>query len=117
MNERQEDYIPVRGDVVWINFNPQTGNEIQKRRPALVLSPFRFNRRRKFALVCPITSTIGTSQFDVPVPEGLNVCGYVRVDQIKSLDWRSRKGSFADKMPDCIVEEVCDIVDAIIWGE
>lgn len=33
------EYIPDIGDVVWIDFDPQKGNEIQKRRPALVISP------------------------------------------------------------------------------
>lgn len=110
-------YIPMRGDIVWINFNPQTGSEIQKRRPALVLSTFGFNRSGNLALVCPITSTDRTSPFDVAVPEGLNVQGYIRVDQIKSLDWQVRRAEFVVKMPDDIVEEVCTIAEAMIWGK
>ena len=39
------DYIPKRGDIVWIQFNPQKGKEIQKTRPALVVFPKECNGR------------------------------------------------------------------------
>ena len=117
MNERQKDYIPVRGDIVWMDFNPQAGNEIEKRRPALVLSSHPFNYYQGFAVVCPITSHPRASRFDVAVPEGLNVQGYIQVDQIRGLDWRERRAEFIDQMPDYIVEEICAIAEAIIWGE
>jgi mRNA interferase MazF len=32
-------YIPERGDIVWLNFNPQAGHEQRGKRPALILSP------------------------------------------------------------------------------
>ena len=117
MNEQQENYIPVRGDIVWMDFNPQAGDEIEKRRPALVLSTRLFNYYQGFAVVCPITRTVRTSRFDVTVPDGLNVRGYIQVDQVRSLDWQSREAAFADQMPDDIVEEVCFRVEAIIWGD
>lgn len=51
------DYIPVAGDVVWIDFNPQSGHEQAGRRPAVVLSPWSYNRSgRKLAIFCPVTS-------------------------------------------------------------
>ena len=111
------EYVPVRGDVVWINFDPQTGNEIPKRRPALVLSSSDFNYWRKSAVVCPITSRGRASSFDVVVPEGLDVHGFIRVDQIKCLDWQARQAVFGGEMPDNIVDEVSYIVEAMIWGE
>ena len=115
------EYVPVRGDVVWIDLDPQAGDEIMKRRPALVLSAFTFNYYQKVAVVCPITSTVRTSRFDVAVPEGLAIHGIIRVDQVKCLDWRARKAVFEakmpDGMPDDIVDEVSAIVEAIIWAE
>ena len=121
LTQYDSDYVPVRGDVVWISLDPQTGNEIPKRRPALVLSPFTFNFYQKVAVVCPITSIVRTSRFDVAVPEGLAVSGFIRVDQVKCLDWRARKAVFEkgmpDGMPDDIVDEVAAIVQAIIWAE
>ena len=111
------EYVPVCGDIVWMNFDPQTGNEIPKRRPALVLSAADFNYWQKQAVVCPITRKVKTSRFDIAVPEGLNVYGFIRVDQIKCLDWQARQAVYEDEMPDDIVVEVSNIVEAMIWGE
>ncbi|MGL9796295.1 MazF family toxin-antitoxin system, toxin component [Enterococcus sp. DIV1283b] len=54
----ERNYIPKKGDIVWIDFDPSTGKEIQKRRPGLVVSRYEFNRKTMFAVICPITSTI-----------------------------------------------------------
>jgi len=49
-------YAPHRGDIVWINFNPQAGHEQAGRRPALILSPKIYNSKTGLAILCPITS-------------------------------------------------------------
>ena len=49
--------FPQAGDIIIINFNPQSGKEIQKKRPALVVSNDSFNRLTGLVMVCPITST------------------------------------------------------------
>ncbi len=51
-------YIPKRGDVVWITFNPQAGHEQAGRRPAVILSPIAYNNRVGLAILCPITTQI-----------------------------------------------------------
>ncbi len=61
-------YIPDRGDVLWVKFDPQAGAEIMKTRPAVIVSRFNFNRITRFALVCPITSEIKGHLFEVPIP-------------------------------------------------
>ena len=50
-------YIPDKGDIVWLNFEPGAGKEITKRRPAFVISRKAFNEHTGFAIVAPITST------------------------------------------------------------
>lgn len=84
-------YIPERGELVWLHFNPQSGHEQAGRRPALVISPKGYNRKVGLALVCPITSRVKGYPFEVELPEGLGVSGAILADQIKSLDWRARK--------------------------
>ncbi len=111
------EYVPVRGDVVWMDFDPQAGNETMKRRPALVLSSSNFNYYRKVAVVCPITRTARTSRFDVIIPEGLAVHGVIQADQFKCFDWYARNAIFEEGMPDETVEQVSDIVEAIIWAD
>ena len=84
-------YIPERGDVVWLDFDPQTGREQAGRRPAIVLSPREYNRRSGLALLCPVTSRIKNYPFEVRLPDAFDVRGVVLCDQIKSLDWAARK--------------------------
>ena len=50
------DYVPRRGDLVWLHFDPQTGHEQAGRRPALVLSPRSYNGRVGLAIFCPVTN-------------------------------------------------------------
>lgn len=46
LSRYDQNYIPVRGDVVDINFNPQIGKEIWDWCPTLVLSSWDFNARK-----------------------------------------------------------------------
>jgi mRNA interferase MazF len=99
-------YIPERGDIVWLEFTPQSGHEQAGRRPALVVSPKDYNRKVGLALFCPITSSVKGYPFEVPVPEGDRIKGVVLSDQIKSLDWRSRNATMISRAPSDVVDEV-----------
>lgn len=92
-------YVPCRGDVVWLTFNPQAGHEQAGRRPAVVLSPEAYNARVGLALFCPITSRPKGYPFEVTIPQGLPVSGVVLADQVKSLDWHARQAEFAARLP------------------
>jgi mRNA interferase MazF len=84
-------YVPDRGDVVWLSFDPQAGHEQAGRRPAVVLSPALYNGKAGLAVFAPLTSQIKGYPFEVVIPAGLPVAGAVLADQLKSLDWRARK--------------------------
>ena len=99
-------YIPQRGDIVWINFTPQAGHEQTGKRPALVISPLIYNKKVGLAVFCPITSQIKGYPFEVIIPEGNKIRGVVLADQVKSLDYNSRKVQFISKLPPTAVEEV-----------
>lgn len=99
-------YCPQRGDVVWLSFNPQSGHEQAGHRPAVVLSPREYNRKVGLALFCPITSQVKGYPFEVALPSDLPLAGVVLSDQVKSLDWRSRKARFCCKLPNATMEEV-----------
>ena len=107
-------YEPDRGDLVWLDFSPQTGHEQRGRRPALVLSPRRYNARVGLALLCPVTSRVKGYPFEVTVPQGLPFGGVVLADQVKSLDWRSRNAEFAGKMPEVSVDGVLAKLDVLL---
>lgn len=90
---------PARGDLVWLDFDPQTGREQAGRRPAIVLSEADFNEITGFALVCPITNQVKDYAFEVPLPEGLPFTGVVLTDQLKSLDVKKRKIKVVGSVP------------------
>jgi mRNA interferase MazF len=100
------EYVPERGDAVWITLDPHAGHEQAGRRPALVLSPSAYNGRVGLALLCPITTQVKGYPFEVPLPAGLPVAGVVGADQVKSLDWRARKATRIAAVPKEIVAQV-----------
>lgn len=81
--------IPERGQVVWVNFNPQRGHEQAGRRPALVISPSSYNEVSNCILLCPITSNITPWPWKVLLGDG-EVSGAILIDQIKSVDREAR---------------------------
>jgi len=103
---RRKAYVPDRGDLVWLEFNPQAGHEQAGHRPALVLSPKAYNQATGLALMCPITSKEKGYPFETALPDGLKISGVVLADQIKSLDWRARKASQPDAAQSVIVDDV-----------
>jgi len=101
----EKQYIPDRGDIVWLEFNPQSGHEQKGRRPAIVLSPYEYNLKVGLALFCPITSQVKGYPFEVSLPERFSINGVIISDQIKSLDWKVRNAEFIAKAPKNILEE------------
>ena len=84
-------YVPDRGDIVWLQFNPQAGHEQAGHRPALVLSPASYNRRSGLMLCCPMTSQMKGYPFEVLIAADTDRNSVVLADQVKSLDWKVRK--------------------------
>jgi len=107
-------YVPKRGDIVWLSFQPQTGREQAGRRPALTLSPAAYNERVGLALFCPITSRVKGYPFEVAVPPGLVVSGVVLSDQVRSLDWKARRAERAGQLPAAHVLEVLNKLGALL---
>ena len=92
-------YIPKKGDIVWLDFNPSTGKEIQKRRPGLVVSRYEFNRKTMFAVICPITSTVKNIPTRYSLPDNLDTSGQVLISQLKSLDFIERRLKKIENLP------------------
>ena len=106
-------YIPERGDIVWLDFNPQLGHEQRGRRPALTLSFKAYNEKIGLALFCPITSKVKGYPFEVEI-ELKKIKRSVLSDQIKSLAWRERNIEFIEIIGDKKLEEVIEKIEVII---
>lgn len=98
-------YVPDRGDIVWLRFDPQAGHEQAGIRPALVISPKAYNRKVGLALFCPITTQIKGYPFEVALPAGIKAQGAILCDQITSLDWRVRRAKRLCRAPIAVLEE------------
>ena len=83
-----KQYVPDAGEIVWINFTPQTGHEQAGHRPALVLSPAAYHGKTSLMICCPLTTQIKNYPFEVFI--GGAPPNAVLADQVKSIDWRSR---------------------------
>ena len=108
-------YVPQKGDFVTVTFDPQSGHEQRGRRPALVVSNFLFNRHTGLAVVCPLTNTERNFPFHVAVVNDPNVTGFVMVEQVKSIDFRTRKAKSIGRASDSVLAEVLSILDACMY--
>ena len=110
-------YVPDRGDIVWLQFDPQAGHEQAGRRPAFVVSPRAYNRKVGLALFCPITSRVKGYPFEVLIPKGGKASGAILSDQLKSLDWRAREAARFDRASEEVVLEVTARLVALVRPE
>jgi mRNA interferase MazF len=110
----KKKYSPERGDIVWLNFNPQSGHEQKGKRPAVVISPKEYNEKTGLGLFCPITSKIKNYPFEVKI-ENKKINGAVLSDQVKSLDWETREIEFITKENPVIIDEIINKISILLF--
>ena len=108
---------PERADIVWLDFDPQSGREQAGRRTGLILSPRSYNSAVGLAIVCPITSRQKGYPFEVELPEGLPVTGVVLSDHLRSLDWKARRAEFICRAPEAVIDEVIGKASTLLSEE
>lgn len=108
-------YVPRQGDIIALTFDPQSGHEQKFRRPALVVSKELFNRSTGIAIVCPVTNADRGFPFHVPIPKESKLTGFIMVEQVKSVDFRSRRAKRIEHGHDELLSEVLSILDACIY--
>ena len=106
-------YVPERGDIVWLDFTPQTGHEQKGRRPAIVISPIEYNEKVGLAIFCPITTKEKDYPFEVKIANK-KINGVVLSDQVKSLDWEKRNVEYITKSKKEEFEEVINKLKLLI---
>ena len=100
----------AQGDIIYLDFDPQSGHEQRGRRPALVVSSGTFNRFSSMTMVCPITHTDKDHPFHLRPDSRTSTDGVILCDQVRMLDATSRRGSFLERAPDDITAEAVDII-------
>jgi mRNA interferase ChpB len=112
-------YTPQRGDIVHLQFDPASGQEIKAPHFGLVVSAKAFNSRG-LAMVCPISQggaaaarTYGTVV--TLMGSGTDTQGAIHCHQLKSLDWRVRKAKFKETVPALVIDDVAARIEAILF--
>lgn len=108
-----DGYAPKQGDIIWVKFDPSVGREIQKKRPALVLSSNNYNQATGFVVVCPITNT--KKRGFVKMNQDQKITGYINVMHLKTFDYISEKREVEciEYLNDEDMAVVVQIVDSI----
>jgi mRNA interferase MazF len=107
-------YVPERGDIVWLHFDPHAGHEQAGHRPALVFSPSAYNGKTGLMLCCPMTTQIKGYPFEVLIAG--HPSSAALADQVKSLDWVARKAKRKGKATSAEMAEVRAKIHALIDG-
>lgn len=107
-------YVPSRGDIVYLDFDPTKGHKQKGHRPAFVISPSAYNEKSFLALFMPITKHQKGYPFEVLLPSGLKTHGVILIDQIKCLDWKVRSVQFVESVPEAVIEEVQARIEPLI---
>ncbi len=105
-------YVPEVGDIVWLQFDPQAGHEQAGHRPALVLSPSRYNASRGMMICCPMTTKIKGYVFEVVASQTPPTV--ILADQVKSVDWRARSATLRSRVPVEVLAEVRAKIKALL---
>lgn len=93
-----KNQVPQQRDIILLNFDPQAGTEIKKRRPAIVISPTYFQQLTGFAVVAPITSTERHFPLHVKL-ENCQTHGDILCEQFRSVDFNSREWQKIETLP------------------
>lgn len=111
-------WVPNRQDIIWIDCNPQAGNEMRDVHPFLVLSPQVFNEKTSLVIGLPMTTAAynADNPFAVAVGQTKGKTSYVLCHQPKSFDWRVRKAAPhpLKRLTDGLFEDVCGRLNQVI---
>jgi mRNA interferase MazF len=98
-------YVPSRGEIIWLDFEPVKGKEIGKYRPALVLSSTAYNHQTGLLICCPVSTSIRGASTEVPV-NNLDKPSVVASSLVQTLAWEQRKAKFIIQSDAEVVEQV-----------
>lgn len=113
-------YIPEKGDIIHLQFDPSAGTKMQGKHFALVLSPKAFNRATGLVYACPISQGSGGAaqqggMLSALQGVGTDMQGNVYCHQLKSLDWQISQAKFKEKVPDFVLQDVLARIEAVLF--
>lgn len=107
------DYVPERGDIVWMVLEPRVGHEQAGLRPVIVISPKELALHTNITVICPITSKVIGLPYEI-VLANTKTNGAILPFHVRSVDFRSRKASYIEKAPEEILKKAVKGVQNVI---
>jgi mRNA interferase MazF len=114
LKRKEPNYLPDRGDLVWITLNPGAGHEQAGRRPAMVISPRSYNRKTGLCVLCPATRQAKGYAFEVEIANPDGTTSVVLADHLRNVDWKARDIQLIRRLPDAELSEVVARIDALL---
>lgn len=108
-------YTPEASHVIKIDMDPSVGHEQGGWRPAVVLSPGKYNGKTNLLVAVPVTNQAKGYPFEVRLPNQMKTSGVVLADQIKNLDWRARRAKFVEIAPKEVLDAIHERI-ALLLG-
>ena len=103
-------YAPQQGDIIYMDFSPQTGHEQKGRRPALIVSNNSFFARTHMAIVCPITYTNNGYPLHILLDNRTKTTGVIECERCKSLDITARNACYEESLPADILNKALSYI-------
>ena len=114
MKRTASNYVPDRGDLVWVTLNPTAGHEQAGRRPALVISPKSYNRKTGLCVLCPATRQAKAYAFEVGISNPDGSTSVVLADHLRCIDWKARKAQLIHRVSQMELTEVVARIEALL---
>lgn len=122
--KKDKGYIPDRGDIIWLTFDPTLAHEQAGRRPAVVLTPKLYNSKTSLCIACPITSKVKGYPFEITcsvsdVSAGKNrpkqiLSGVILADQLRSVSWKERKAQKIGAIPEADMRRLQKMIQTLL---
>lgn len=109
-----KNYIPDKGDLIWISLDPSLGHEQKGRRPVLVLSPRGYNKVSELCIAVPITSSKKGYPFEHEFI-GRKLSGIVLTDQVRSISFKAGKAQKIEKIKNEVLLEVLAKIKVLLF--
>jgi len=99
-----------QGDIIKLNFNPQSGHEQAGFRPAVVISNDFFNEKVNMTIVCPITNTDRSFPLHVVLDNRTATTGVVLCEHVNAIDLEARPYQYVESIPEDLLGEIISTV-------
>lgn len=107
----------TQGTIIYVDFEPSKGNEINKRRPAVVISRDEYSSSSNLMMVCPVTSTDKKRPYFVEINhEKLKSGSKVNAKQIYTMDYTIRGGREVEVIGKVSKKEMINIAQHVLMN-